>query len=701
MTQRSDAWKKRILRRLEKEQRALSVEALLGVLKVRRSERPAVLLLLEQMELEGELRRTKKGKLKLADSSAGRPAVIVSLSHGFAFARLEDTGDDCFVPGRFLRGALPGDRVRLRVDDTDRRGPSGRVIRIEEEGDHTFTGRVTETIPEERGCSFQVVPDRSLRISLPVKRSALHGAAAGDKVRFAVRRDKKDQPTAEILTVYGSADSARVCADSLVDSMGIPSEFREEVKKAAGEMAAQPLEPEGREDLRDLLIFTIDGEDAKDLDDAVSLQKTENGWILGVHIADVSHYVRSGTLLDSEARRRGTSVYFADRVIPMLPEALSNGACSLHPGGDKLALSTFLTFGKTGKFLDVRVVKSVIRSRIRGVYSEVNELFDGTAGKEVKEKYKEALSVLRSMRALARKLKLHAVKRGVLDFASTETRFVLDKSGAPVALYPRTSGEAEEMIEQFMIAANTAVAQLAREKHLPFVYRIHEDPDGEKLEELLQTARLLGIISPEAIRGSIPQALVEASSGTPYARLISSRLLRCMAKARYDVKPLGHYGLGLKDYCHFTSPIRRYPDLSIHRILSDYLSGVSVETLWERYGDFTKEAADRSTACEIRAVNAERSCDACYKAEYMSAYIGRTFTGSISSLSESGFYVELPNTVEGMIRLESLPQTGVVYDGVVSLTDHRGHPLYTIGEAIEVTVASCDISAGHIAFVPA
>ncbi len=311
---------------------------------------------------------------------------------------------------------------------------------------------------------------------------------------------------------------------------------------------------------------------------------------MGVHIADVSYYVRPGTLLDSEAQRRGTSVYFADRVIPMLPEALSNGACSLHPGGDKLALSAFLTFGKTGKCLDVRVVKSVIRSRIRGVYSEVNELFDGTAGKEVKEKYKEALSVLRSMRSLARKLKLNAAKRGDLDFASTETRFVLDESGAPVALYPRTSGEAEEMIEQFMIAANTAVAQLAQEKHLPFVYRIHENPDGEKLGELLQTARLLVIISPESIRGSIPRALVEASADTPYARLISSRLLRCMAKARYDVKPLGHYGLGLKDYCHFTSPIRRYPDLSIHRILSDYVSGVSVETLWKRYDDFLQRS---------------------------------------------------------------------------------------------------------------
>lgn len=697
MGQRSVDWKKKIIRRLDKEQRSLSMDALLGMLKVKRGERPAVLLQLQQMELDGMLVRTKKGKLRLSEEAVGRPAVLLSLSSGFAFVRLEDTAEDCFVPGKALRGALPGDRVLVHVDEGDKRGPSGRILKILEGGDHLFTGKLIQ----DQDKSFQVMADRSIRYPLPVKRSSVGSACPGDKVRFLVRLDKQERALAELLTVYGSADSARVCADSLIDSMGIPCVFSEEVQREAKESAARRDSLEGREDFRDRLIFTIDGEDAKDLDDAVSLEKTETGWILGVHIADVSHYVRAGSALDAEARRRGTSVYFADRVIPMLPEALSNGACSLHPGEDKLTLSALMTLSKSGKCLDVRVTKSVIRSRIRGVYREVNELFDGTAGKEIREKYREALTTLRSMRSLARKLKQNAVKRGTIDFASTEARFVLNEEGAPVALYSRISGEAEELIEQFMITANSAVAQLAREKKLPFVYRIHENPDGEKLQELVQSARSLGITPAENNRRPLPQALMEAAKDTRFARLISSRLLRCMAKARYDGEPVGHYGLGLSDYCHFTSPIRRYPDLCIHRILSDYLAGSGSKALHGRYDDFVREAASSATSCEIRALNAERSCEACYKAEYMSAYIGRTFSGIISSLSENGMFVELPNTVEGMVRLESLPESELTYDGVASLTDRRGRPCYTIGEEIEVLVAACDISSGRISFVPA
>lgn len=690
----------RLLRRLEREGRSMTQDALAAALKVKKADRASFLMALRQLEMEGEVLRTKKGKLKLSETANCRRAVMLSLSRGFAFARFEDTGEDCFIAGRNIRGALPGDTVLIRLGPEDSRGPNGSVTRILEEGDRAYSGRIALS-PEGETV---VESDRSIRYPLPIRRSALNGAQEGDKVRFTLTEGKGGEPSAAVVYSFGSADSARICADSIVDMMGIPSVFpaavREEADKAAG---FTEKELEGRVDLRDELIFTIDGEDAKDLDDAISLRKNDDGTLLlGVHIADVSHYVRAGGPLDTEALKRGTSVYFADRVIPMLPEELSNGACSLNPHEDKLTLSALMTLNKAGTCKELRLVKSVISSKIRGVYSEVNEIFAGTAGADIKEKYKPAAQTLRSMRALAKKLKTAAEKRGTMDLISTEARFLLDENGVPAALYPRVAGEAEGMIEQFMIAANVAVAKYARERELPFVYRVHDRPDGEKLDALLETMRVLGIpFEGTKDMGGLPRAMMEAAKDTRYARLVSERLLRCMAKAVYSEHPLGHYGLCLEDYCHFTSPIRRYPDLSIHRILSDAVRGMSKAELYRRYGEFAKDAASRSTECEIRAMNAERSCEACYKAEYMSAYIGKTFTGVISSVSEFGMYVELSNTVEGMIRPESLPDKELQYDGVASFTDRKGRPLYTVGDEIDIQVASCDISAGRIGFVPA
>lgn len=694
----------KIIRYFSRWEKAVSADALAAALRIKKNERAAFLLTLKQMQDEGELLRNKKGKYLLAAEKGGQRARMLSLSAGFGFARLEESGEDCFVAGRYLRDALPGDTVLIRLGREDVRGPQGSVIRILERADRLYTGRL---LPKEKGeTRFYVLPDDSIRFALPVRRSTLGDAQPGDKVRFTAAW-KNDRLMAALSGVYGSADSAKVCADAIVDSMGIPSVFPEEVLAAARRLEEAGLsggELEGREDFRNLPIFTIDGEDAKDLDDAVSLEKTEEGWCLGVHIADVSHYVRPGSPLDEEALKRGTSVYFADRVIPMLPEALSNNLCSLHPGTDKLTLSVLLYYDKKWNYQKSRLTKSVICSRVKGVYSEVNDLFHGTASTAVQEKYAPVKEQLRQMRTLADKLRQDAHGRGTMDLISVETRFLLDENGAPAALMPRVTDEAEGMIEQFMIAANVAVATLARQKKLPFVYRVHEHPNMEKLALLADTARLLGfktVLKTEELPQSALRALMEEAKETPYARLISERILRCMAKAAYSENPLGHYGLALADYCHFTSPIRRYPDLAIHRILSDYLARVSKTALHEKYDSFVRTAADASSVCEIRAMNAERDCEACYKAEYMAGYLGCRFTGVISSVTDFGLYVELPNTVEGLVRLESLPDESLSFDGVASVRDRRGRPVFTIGDKMEIQVAACDISTGRISFVPA
>lgn len=693
--------KDRIVRQFHRAQKPLSANMLCTLLRVKKSERPRLLLLLQQMERDGELIGGKKGKYRLAPGAGCVRGRLLSLNKGFGFARLEESGEDCFIAGQYLGDALPGDVVAIRLGSPDARGTQGVIEKIIEPGNRLYAGRLVE----DKRAGLLVEPDSGFRFSLPVRRSSAGEAQPGNKVRFAVKRSKEGEWRAHVLTVYGDADSAKVCADAIVDSRGIPTVFCDEALEEADRLARDGISAEERaqrEDLRAWTIFTIDGRDAKDLDDAVSLETMEDGgWRLGVHIADVSHYVRADSALDKEARGRGTSVYFADRVIPMLPQALSNGACSLNAGEDKLALSAVLTLNSAGECQGLRLFKSVLRSKVRGVYSEVNALFDGTADEAIVEKYAPVRSTLDAMRALAARLRTAAERRGTMDLISVETQFVLDEQGRPCALLPRTTGEAEGMIEQFMIAANVAVAALARQKGLPFVYRVHEPPHPEKLAELLEITQRLGLRTPlktEDVPQTALRDLMEEARDTPYARLVSERLLRAMAKAKYSDNPLGHYGLALRDYCHFTSPIRRYPDLAIHRILSDWLTHTPKAVLYERYGAFVREAAEASSACEVRAMTAERDCEACYKAEYMRGYIGQVFPGVIASASDFGLFVELENTVTGLVRTEALPEEGLCYDGAASLVDMAGRPRYTVGQSLEILVTACDVSTGRVTF---
>lgn len=689
--------KQKIKKCLNGAKQGYSADKIVSVLRIKRGDRVRFLLTLGQMERAGDVVLNKKGQYMLPSNTSFR-ARIISLSRGFGFAKPESGGADCFIPGRDLNEALPGDTVMIQMETGDPRGPHGRVIEILEKGGHLFSGRFSAN-----ENSREVLPDSLIRYPLPVRRDKTSEYKDGDKVRFTVSFNKEGELTARILTSYGSADSAKVCADAIIDTAGIPSVFPDEVREQAETLRSQGIREEdlkGRTDLRDWTILTIDGQDAKDLDDAVSLEQVENGWRLGVHIADVSHYVRENTPLDREARRRGTSVYFADRVIPMLPEALSNGACSLNAGEDKLTLSAIITLSSNGNFIEAAIKKTIIRSRVRGVYREINDLFNDKAEDSVKEKYAPVRDMLTNMRRLAVKLKEAASRRGTMDLISTESAFVLDHEGHPVDIYSRETGESEGMIEQFMISANVAVASFARQHGIPFVYRIHEQPDPMKLKVLSEMAQRLGLKNTRLDKQLDLRALMEEAKETTYARLISDRLLRSMAKAKYSERPLGHYGLALKDYCHFTSPIRRYPDLSIHRILSDVLGGVSKEQIVQHYTAFAQESSELSSQYEIRAMMAERDCEDCYKAEFISRFIGEEFDGVISSISGFGVYVELPNSVEGMIRLENLPEENLRYDDVASLINSRGKPVYTIGDNMTIRVEKTDVSSGRIDFSP-
>lgn len=656
----------------------------------------------KKLEAEGKLVFTKKGNLLSAAACGLVPARIVSQSQHFSFARPEDGGDDIYIPERAMHGAMLGDLVLIGHVEQAFKGPSGRIERVLKEGAHTITGTVKHTAQ-----GFAIKPDAAFRFEIPIRRGKTGDFQEGQKVFAALSwSKKKDTIRAEVTKTYGRADSAKICADAIIDANGITVPFTKEALEEAARLKKAGIskkELEKRLDLREASIFTIDGADAKDLDDAISVEKLENGWKLGVHIADVSHYVREGSPLDEEAFSRGTSVYFADRVIPMLPTDISNGICSLNAGEDKLAFSALIQLDGTGKTTSYSFHKTVIRSKVRGVYAEVNQIFDGTASEEILKKYEIVSKTLADARELALLLKKRAVARGTMDLDSRESRFILDENGVCIDVQPRQSGEAEQLIEQMMITANEAAAAYARDLEIPFVYRVHESPSPDRLESLASLATMMGFDTrriKEGVTSSDLAKLLKKAGETRYSRIISHQMLRTMAKAKYDSSPIGHFGLALADYCHFTSPIRRYPDTAIHRILSDAVNGTSKKELRKKYQQFAAEAARHSSECEVRAMTAERSAEDCYIAEYMNAHVGERFSGVVSGVTEWGVYVELENTAEGFIRADMLPKR-MEYDGALCWRERGGNRQLTIGDTIEIMVAGADVASGLVDFIPA
>lgn len=628
-------------------------------------------------------------------------ATLISLSKNFGFARPDSGGDDIFIHGSALQGALVGDRIIVGDIRKDDRGPSGRVRRIVEHKPAQTTGTVSIT---DEG--IELIPDNAIRYNLRMRERDLNGAKNGDKVMASLEQDYRgDWAYASVKKVFGSGRTARVCADAIVEQYGIPHVFPQEVLDEAERVGNEPISDEEyakRLDLRGEPIFTIDSKDAKDLDDAISVKRTDFGYTLGVHIADVSHYVKEGSAIDEEAINCGTSVYFADRVIPMLPEVLSNGACSLNAGTDKLAFSALIELDKEGHITKYDFKKTIINSKVRGVYSEVNEILDGTASEEILNKYAPVMESLMSAKELADILKANSAARGTMELDSGESKFILDENGICIDIMPRVSGEAEQLIEQMMVTANIAAAKFSLDHKLPFLYRVHGTPDPKRVEELVTLLQLVGVPCKEIVKPN-PEtqdfaAILDRVRGLPCETLVSQRLLRTMEKARYSTEETGHFGLALSDYSHYTSPIRRYPDTSIHRVLSAFVEGMPAEEVRRRYAQFCETSATESSRNEIRALIAERDAEDCYMAEYMSQHIGEHFEGTVSGVTMRGVFVRLENSVEGFVSLDAFEGEDFVYDGLITQRSPKRE--LTIGTPLPIIVASAYVATGKVDFVP-
>ena len=628
---------------------------------------------------------------------------VVKLGKNFAFVMLEDGTSDIFIPGRFTKGAMPGDDVLVekfehpRVEGSD----EGTILAIlTEKNDLVGTVRRVEG-------RLRFVPDDCPAITMPLARDCEGGAKDGDKVAVEIlnRGNRQEDHRVGVAMRFGSSDEAKRCAKALLYAKDIrtrfPDKVRDEAKKFEGAEVSEK-DCEGRMDLRALPIFTIDSAETKDIDDAISLTRTsDGGFELGVHIADVSNYVKPGTELDNEAFSRATSVYYADQVVPMLPKALSNGICSLNENELRLAFSCLMRLDKDGGLTDYRFVKSIIRSRVKGVYSEINALLAGTADVEIKAKYADVIDQLPAMKELYGHRARLRKERGCMDIESGEVKLILDENGRCIDVKKRTSGESESMIEEFMLLANQCAAHFARVKQIPFVYRVHEEPNAEKLERLHALLQACGINDHFAKDVPTPKelsAILEGVRGTPYEQIINTGMLRCMSKALYEEKPKGHYGLVLKDYAHFTSPIRRYPDLAIHRIMTDMLKGTEKETMILRYTDFAERASKQSSEREVIAMQIERKAEDCYKAEYARRHLGECYEGTISGVTQRGLFIELDNGVEGFVPASSLTPSGTSLTEGVRLTDPASGKTWSLGDKMMITIVRADVNLGKIDF---
>jgi ribonuclease R len=672
-------------------------------------------------------KKPKNKSKKSINKAAGRKAkaalllkgeiLRVGRTHGFIRQIAEDAKGsrepkEFFASGRDLLGAVAGDVVLFKKVAPPRE-PGGlhevAVTQILKAGDSLLTGNV---VKDDDGALCLVPDSFGSRFPLKIAGWGGHKLKEGDKVSFTLksRGTKHHLHIAEITGVYGESKSARVCVTAYLEEKKISPVFSEECEEEAADCGTEidAAEIPRRLDLRELPIFTIDGSDTKDIDDAISIERVEGGYRLGVHIADVSHYVTEKSALDTEAFARGTSVYIADLVVPMLPKALSNGICSLNPNVDRLAFSCLMEVAKSGELKSFEFRKTVIRSRLQGVYREINSILGGSD--EFCDKYKEVAEQLPLMHELAATLKKAREGRHAPALESAESKIICDpESGEVIDIVRRESGTnavSEGIIEEFMLLANNAAARLAMEQVFPFVYRVHEQPAVEKLERLSETLSGLGIPVPELKpTAESLSGVLKAAAGLSEDKfaVVNMAVLRSMMKAKYSEQPLGHFGLVMKEYAHFTSPIRRYPDLSIHRILSDYVAGNTQRV--KKYGRFAQESAQKSTFAELKAVTAERDCNGFYAAEYMSRRIGEEFDGVITGVTEISIFVSLPNTVEGRVcfrsygsdRVAGLAGATTLENGVTLANSVTG-VRYTLGDKVRVKCVSCSVPMGTVDF---
>ena len=660
-----------------------------------------------RMEEGYEISVTKKGKISSPEKDGYLRGVFSSSQRG-KFGFVTTKGGEFFIPPKFTLTAMDKDEVLIR-----RFGPSSKfygkgneaeVCAIAKRGTDTFIGTFRGYSRAGRMIGEVHADDDRLGISASVSGLDKAGASDGDKVVVKITkypRYEGDSIHGKITDVLGRSDTLEANYLSILKENFIVTEFDKLVLDEADKIADEKIVPNGRLDLRDKVIFTIDSESAKDLDDAISIEKTEDGYVLGVHIADVSHYVRERTLLDKEAMTRGTSVYFTDKVVPMLPKVLSNGVCSLNGGVDRYALSAFMTLDKNGELLYTSLHNSIINSKVRGVYSELNDIIEKGENSDFYPKYTHVYGDFTIMMELYRILKRQSINNGAMELDGDDVDIILDENGHPVSIIKRERGESEKLIEQFMLCANRGVASYLKNMDMPCVYRIHESPDTEKTDTFLTFANNLGVDVSCARLGRTPSpkqlsAILESAKQLGKGEIVSSVLLRSLMKAKYSSEPKGHYGLATELYCHFTSPIRRYPDLSVHRIIKSVLSGSISSDKVTKLSLFAERSAKASSENELRALYAERGIADLYKTVYMADRIGQTLSGTICSVTSFGFFVRTEDMCEGLVPLSTLNGDFFFDETNLTLTSHDR--IFRLGQNVAVSVTEADIIARKVTF---
>lgn len=645
---------------------------------------------LRKLEDEVVVYHSNKDKYMMLENSHLRKGVMRANKKGFGFVEVEGLDDDIYVSQDNMNGAIHDDVVLVEITskmNIDR--IEGRVLKIIERKIQKYIGLMKF---DSKGMGHVILDDSKIKLNIQVPKEKSLNAVDGHKVVVEVDKMMNHNGRCEghVCEIIGHVNDPGVDILSIIYKYNINVDFPDEVKSQVASMPMEVYESDlkGRRDLRDQVIFTIDGDDTKDIDDAISIEKLSNGhYRLGVHIADVSYYVKEGSPLDTEAMDRGTSVYLVDRVIPMLPHELSNGICSLNPNVDRLAMSCVMEFNSEGKQLDYEIFPSVIRSRIQMTYKKVNSILEKNI---IPEGYEDFADDLRTMEELAEILRKAKVKRGYIDFGVEEAKILVDENCVPTDVVLRERGMGENLIEDFMIAANECVATHIYFMNLPFIYRVHEYPKEEKIRSFLGFVSSLGYQVNGNIKDVKPttmQAILKQLQDKPEYKILSSLLLRSMQKAVYKPENLGHYGLASKCYTHFTSPIRRYPDTTVHRLLRTYLveGKVDMQTI-KKWEEKLVYIAEHSSERERASVDCEREVDDMKMAEYMEKHIGEEYEGMISSITSFGMFVELDNLIEGLVPLRDMKDFFHFDEERMTLTGEKSHVKYSIGERVVIKV---------------
>lgn len=669
--------------------KAKEIAMLLDIPKAKRSE---LMEVLDSLVADGTIGVSKKGKYMKPENVA-LVGTFESTSRGFGFVVIPDREDDIFVKANDTMNAFYHDKVKV-VITTEKNGgkrAEGKIVAIVEHEVKEVVG----TFQKNRTYGFVIPDNAKINCDIFIPQEFMNGAVEGSKVVASISDygSQSKNPQGKVTEVLGHIDDPGVDIMSIIKAYDLPVEFPESVKKAINDIPDVVSEKDkaGRVDLRNVQMVTIDGEDAKDLDDAVSISKEGPVYHLGVHIADVSHYVTEGSALDKEALKRGTSVYLVDRVIPMIPHKLSNGICSLNQGEDRLALSCLMDIDEKGNIVGHRICETVINVDRRMSYTSVKKILVDNDTNEIM-KYKELVPMFHMMEEAAELLRKKRFARGSVDFDFPESKIILDENGHPTDIKPYDRNVATKIIEDFMLAANETVAEDYFWQDMPFLYRTHENPDPEKMRKLATfinnfgyTLRLTDDLRPKEI-----QKLLSEIEGSDAENLISRLTLRSMKKAKYTTECVGHFGLAAKYYCHFTSPIRRYPDLQIHRIIKENLHGGLSPKRAAHYDAILPDVAVQTSAMERRAADAERDTDKLKMAEYMEQFVGETFDGVVSGVTAWGVYVELPNTIEGMVSINNMKGFYTFDEEHYEMVGELGNRSYKLGQKVMVVVIGTD-----------